>query len=243
MAIELPSEVAQLLQFIGISWPLVNEDKVREFATHIDQFAANVESTHQDATATIQKAGGSYSGAAYQALVTKWADMSSTHMQDLLSACRVLADALNAAADYIVAMKLEAIAELVVLAASFIADQAAAIATFGLAEAGLALIEEAAEKAVEFLKQQLVQYIIAQVIEAALNPLIAVVAKAVDGLAYSAVASMLGTTGDSEAALGESFGVDPDELSTHAATMHVHAETMAGHVATFKANVAGASFT
>ncbi|MFE3774641.1 hypothetical protein [Streptomyces sp. NPDC059122] len=30
-AIELPDEVVSFLQFIGVNWPSVNEDKVREF--------------------------------------------------------------------------------------------------------------------------------------------------------------------------------------------------------------------
>ncbi|MGE7438480.1 MULTISPECIES: hypothetical protein [Kitasatospora] len=57
MAIELPSEVESFLSFIGINWPTVNEDKVREYASHVREFAENIDSAHRDSTATIQRPG------------------------------------------------------------------------------------------------------------------------------------------------------------------------------------------
>ncbi|GAA2271354.1 hypothetical protein GCM10010430_66570 [Kitasatospora cystarginea] len=41
VAVELPCEVVSFLQFIGINWPTVNEDKVREFASHVREFAGS----------------------------------------------------------------------------------------------------------------------------------------------------------------------------------------------------------
>ncbi|WP_055585152.1 WXG100 family type VII secretion target, partial [Peterkaempfera griseoplana] len=200
MAIELPGEVVSFLQFIGINWPSVNEDKVREFASHVREFGQSVESTHQDSTATIKQLGQAYEGASYEALLSKWAQLSDSHMTELVQACQVVATALDAAADVIVAMKVEAIAELVALAAAFVADQAAAVATLGAAEAAMVLIEEAAEKLVNFLEQQLEQYIIGQVIEAAIDPLVEVVGRAVSGLVFQAAESALGVSVDSGAA-------------------------------------------
>ncbi|MEV0094290.1 hypothetical protein [Streptomyces sp. NPDC050738] len=42
MAIELPGEVVSFLQFIGVNWPTVNEDKVREFASHVREFGTKL---------------------------------------------------------------------------------------------------------------------------------------------------------------------------------------------------------
>jgi uncharacterized protein YukE len=241
MALDPPSEVVTFLNVIGVGWPLVNEDTVRDFAGHVRTFASNIENTHQAATATITDMGQAYQGASYDALVAKWAEMSSTHMTALIDGCNVLAEALDVAADYIVQMKMEAIAELVGMAISFVADQAASVFTLGLAEAAEALIIEAGEKVVEFLKQELVQYIISQVVEAAVKPLMAVVEKAVNGFGFQATESILGVTGDS-GSLGPTFGIDPDALTGHAATMRGHAQTVAGHAATFKADTAGMDF-
>lgn len=132
MAIELPGEVVQLLNFIGINFPQVNEDSVRDFATRVRDFAANVDGTHQAASGTDQQMNAAYSGSSYEALAAQWSQLSSSHMTGPIDACHVVADALDAAADVIVGMKVEAIDELVVPAASFVADQATSSAVLGI---------------------------------------------------------------------------------------------------------------
>ncbi|NUR03997.1 MAG: hypothetical protein HOY79_48080 [Streptomyces sp.] len=239
MAIELPDEVVSFLSFIGINWPTVNEDKVREFAGHVREFAQNVESAHDASSATVRQLGEAYEGASYEALLAKWAAVSDNHFNELVQACRVVATALDVAADVIVAMKVETIAELVALAAAFVADQAAAVATLGAAEAAVILIEEAAKRLINYLEQQLEQYIIAQVIEAAIEPLIETVAGAVSGLVFEAAEAALGVGGGGA---GTGFRIDPDALETHARTMHKHAETVAGHAQLFQSKIAVVSF-
>jgi uncharacterized protein YukE len=244
MAIELPGEVVSFLQFIGVNWPNVNEDKVREFAAHVREFAENVDNTHQDSTATIKRLGESYQGASYDALLAKWAQLSNSHMSELVQACHAVATGLDAAADVIVAMKVEAIAELAVLAATFVADQAAAVATLGLAEAAEVLVVEAAEKLMDFLEQQLEQYIIGQVIEAAMDPLVEVVGRAVTGLVFQAAESALGVSADGggTGSVGEGFSIHPEQMHAHAELMRGHAETVASHAETFRTKLAGVSF-
>ncbi|GAA1271882.1 hypothetical protein GCM10009665_70010 [Kitasatospora nipponensis] len=240
MAIELPGEVVDFLQFIGVNWPQVNEDHVREFASHVRDFATNIDGTHQQAGETIKAMGDAYQANSYDLLVSKWAHLSQGHMSDLLNACHALATALDAAAGYIVAMKLECIAELTAMAIAFAADQAAAVATLGLAEAAVALVIKGAEAAVDFLQQQLVQYIIAQVVEAALTPLLGVIEKAVAGMTYSALEDMLGVSGTGT---GDGFRIHPEELDAHAKVFAQHAEAVKGHAQTFSGNIAGLDFT
>lgn len=234
MAIELPGEVVGFLQFIGINWPNINEDKVREFGGHVREFANNISGAHEDATSTVRQLGQAYDGATYETLLARWGQMSSDHLHELVTACHAVATALDAGADVIVGMKGAAIAELVGLAASFVADQAAAVATLGAAEAAEALIVEAAKKAVNYLEQQLTQYVIGEIIEAAVTPLVGVVDKAVNGLVYSAA----GGTG----AAGGSFRMLPDDVLRHAQTFHDHAETVAGHARDFTTKLSGLSF-
>ena len=239
MAIELPGEAEAFLNFIGIKWPSVNEDKVREFASHVREFAETLESAHRESTATIHGLAEAYEGASYEALLAKWAQMSNGHMDQLVQACHVVATALDVAAGVIVAMKVEAIAELVVLAATLIAEQAAAVATLGLAEAAAAATVLAGRKLIAFLEQQLEQYIVGQVIEAAIDPLVEVVAGAVSGLVFQAAESALGSGGGGG---GGGFRIDPDALEVHARMMHDHAETVAGHAQAFQGKLAGVSF-
>jgi uncharacterized protein YukE len=241
MAIELPSEVVDFLSVIGINWPQVNEDKVRELATHVRDFATSVDDTHQQSTATVSAMAEHYQGASYDALVSSWAHLSSSHMTELVNACHTVADALDAAADVIVTMKMATIGELIALAATFVADQAAAVATLGLAEAAVGLIVEAADLAVNYLEQQLVQYVIGQVIEAAIEPLVQVVAKATNGLAFEAMAGVLGV--DGKAGPGDSFMIDPAALEGHAETMRGHAEAVSGHARALGGKLAAVDFS
>jgi uncharacterized protein YukE len=243
MAIELPSEVVQLLQFIGVQWPNVNEDKVREAGQHVKQFAENIQSTHQDATAHLQQAGQHYQGAGYDAMIAAWGRKSQDHMNELVETCHVVATAMDAAAEVILGMKVAAIAELIALAASFLADQAAAVATFGLAEAALPAIEFAAKKCVEFLEQQLVQYIIGQVIEAAIHPFIGTIDKAVDGLVYSAMSTAFGASAPSGGgSAGAGFQMAVEEFKAHAQGLQQHADAMAEHAQNLHSNLSGMSF-
>jgi uncharacterized protein YukE len=240
VAIELPQPVVDLLQFIGVTWPNINEDSVRELATHVRQFAQNLEGVHQDAGSTIQDMSQAYQGASYDALVSMWAEKSTKHLQELTEACGVVADALDAGADVIVAMKGAAIAELVALAASFVADQAAAVATFGLAEAALAAIELAARKCIDFLIQEIIGYLTGEIVGAALQPLLGKVTSALEGWAFQELSSVAG--GGAGGAVGASFMVHPEELVAHTAVLRGHAETASAHAQTFRSAVESVSF-
>jgi uncharacterized protein YukE len=242
LAIELPDAVVKLLSVIGITFPEVNEDHVRELGSQVRDFAQNVGQVHQDATDTITQMGQAYQGASYDTLVQRWGEMSSQHMTELQDACSVVATAMDAAADFIVAEKVAAIAELVAMAAAFVADQAAAAVTFGLSEAALPLIEAGARKLCEYLEQQLTQYVVGKVIEAAINPLVDVVEKAVSGFAFQAVQSAAGA-GGSGGSVGSSFMMQPDQLTSTARTMLDHADTMQQHADTFSSNVSALTFT
>lgn len=239
MAIELPSEVAYFLNFIGVPWININEDKVREFATHVRTFASGLEQSRQDAHSTITQLGSSYSGASYEALVKMWAGKSTAHLTELEELCKVAASALDAGADFIVAQKVACIAELAVMAASFVADQAAAVATLGASEALMPVIIEGAEKLMEFAEQQLEQYIIGEVVNAALTPLLEKMTGMAEALAFKAEAGVLGVSAD---AAGPGFHVDMDAMEQHGELMRTHAQTVAGHAANFTSNLSGLDF-
>ncbi|MFI1159100.1 hypothetical protein [Streptomyces sioyaensis] len=137
-------------------------------------------------------------------------------------------------------MKGAAIAELVVLAVTFVADQAAAAFTFGLAEIAEAGIIAAGRKATSYLEQQLEQYVVGQVIEAAITPLVEVVGKAVSGLVFENTAKALGVPAGGGA--GQSFSVHPEELHARSQAMTKQAETVAAHAEDFKSKLSGVSF-
>jgi hypothetical protein len=181
-----------------------------------------------------------YSGSSYEQLVATWARMSNSHMTELVDACHTVATAVDVAADAIVAAKMATIGELAAMAASFIADQAAAVVTFGAAEAAEALIVEGAKKLMNGLISQLEQHILGEVIGKAVAPLEQVVQRAVGGLVFDGAASALGVSAGGAASSG--FGLVPDELLGQAARLPGHADDVAGHARAFGTAIAGVSF-
>jgi hypothetical protein len=164
-----------------------------------------------------------------------WTNMSEQHVQELTTGCGILADALDVAAGYIIAQKVEAVATLIGLAATFIADQAAAVATFGIAEAAVPLIIEAGENLVKSLVMDLQQYIVGKVVEAAAKPLFAKVEAALSGLDWSQAGS--GAAGPSTG-----FTLDAEAVRTQTSALRQHASTLRDHGQTFQQGVQGLGF-
>lgn len=232
---DLPGPVVNFLNVIGVEWPYVNEDSIYQFANIIREFGQAVERTHQDATATVSKLADAYQGASTRRMVSGWAELSDRHVREIIEGSNIVADALDAWAAYIVLQKGEAIAQLIEMAAEFFADQAASVATFGIAEAALPLIIEAGQKLGQSLIQDLEQYVLGKVIEAALKPFMAKVQSLLSGLDW-------GNTSPMGGGVGEGFSVDEAEVRTHLSVLRSHAETMAGHGQTLRNGLAGLSF-
>ena len=241
MALDPPWEVVTLLNFIGIKWPMINEDTVRDVATMIESFAGDVQSTHQDMTNQVHAMSEAYQGASYEKLVEQWQSRSDTHMTELLDVCKVISEALHALADYIVLQKGAAITQLLVLAASFLAAQAAAPFTFGLSEVSDLGLDELADEAINLLKQMVVQYIEGQVIEAAFKRLGPVVERALEGWVFNFVDG--GAPGGGGGQVGKLMMVDAGPLHAHASAMRVHGQTMREHAVNLTTRLSGVDYT
>ncbi|HEX4702979.1 MAG TPA: hypothetical protein VH352_12675 [Pseudonocardiaceae bacterium] len=235
MAIDdLPGPVVNFLNVIGVPWPYIDEDMVTQFATLTRDFGTAVQTTHDDATQAVAAIAKAHQSASTQRMQSGWGQMSEQHVSEIVTGCQVLADALDVAAGYIVAQKVEAIATLVGMAAAFVADQAASVATLGIAEAALPAIIEGARMLVKSLVMDLQQYIIGKVIEAAAKPLFAKVEAAMSGLDWS-------KSGAAPAA-SSGFSVDAAAVRTQISALRTHAQTMRAHGATFQQGVRGLNF-
>ncbi|HEY1574644.1 MAG TPA: hypothetical protein VGG05_25155 [Pseudonocardiaceae bacterium] len=236
MAIDdLPGPVVNFLNVIGVPWPYINEDQVSQFATLTRQFGQAVQTTHQDATQAVAGIAQAHQGSSTQVMHSGWANMSDQHVKELVTGSGILADALDVAAGYIVAQKAEAVATLIGLAATFVADQAAAVATFGIAEAAVPLIIEAGERLVKSLVMDLQQEIIGKVIEAAAKPLFAKVEQAMSGLDWS-------QAGGSAAGQSTGFSLDAAAVRQQTQVLRTHAATMRTHGQSFQQGVQGLGF-
>ena len=237
MAIDdLPMPVVTFLNAIGIEWPYLNEDSLHQFAQLTREFGQAVEQTHQDATTAVSNIAQAYQGPSTRAMSAGWEHLSGTHVREVTEACAILADALEAWAGYVVAQKGEALLQIGELAFSYVAAIAAAPETFGASLAALPGLEELGEALGNSLIQDLEQYVIGKVIEAASKPLVAKVEAMLQGLDWSNAPGGVDPIGSSTVRL------DVGMVEQHVGTLRQHAETMRSHAANFHAQADGIQF-
>jgi hypothetical protein len=230
---DLPLPVVNFLNVIGVPWPYIDEDVLVEFASLTRQFAQAVEATHDDATRAVAGLAEAHQSVSTVAMSSGWARMSDEHVRELVDGCQALAAALDVAAGYIVAQKAEAVMVLIGMTEAFIADQAAAVATAGIAEAAVPLLILGAQRLVKSLVMDLQQHVVGEVIEAAAKPLLAKVEAAMSGLDWSGAGSEVSPPA------GSAIAVYPDEVAAQLAVLRSHAVTMRSHGAQFAQAVAG----
>jgi uncharacterized protein YukE len=192
MSIELPDELVWALSFIGLPWPTVDEDQIHEYASHLRSYASSLEQTHANSHGTIAGLSQGYSGRSYEALFDRWAHATSRHMRELIEACRTFATALDVVADGVVTAKVGILAALAAMVVEFVAEQAAAVETLGLAEFANFAIVGSTRFIVKRLLDQLEQVVIAEVLQAALSPLEATIDQAVQALVLRGMEAAVG---------------------------------------------------
>jgi hypothetical protein len=139
----------------------------------VREFGQAVEQMHQDSAKAIDAIAQAHQSSSTEQLKSGWAELSNAHVTKLVDGTKIVADALDAWAVYVVGQKALAVVQLVEMAMEFAADQAASIATFGLAEVALPVIIPRGQKVGQSLTADLEQYVIGQVMEAALKPFFA----------------------------------------------------------------------
>lgn len=195
MSIELPSELVWIMNLMGLNWPDVDEDQMREWAQHVRDFGKGLTEAHEGTGVLLKNLGGAYEGAAYEALLNRWGQASTGHMTVLIDGCGVLATGLEIAADAVVVAKGAVIAQLVAMAAELAAATAAAVATLGAAAAAEAAIVEAGKRIVNAIIQQIENEVIGQMVSTAIEPFQQAIENAVSGLVFHGVEAALGAGG------------------------------------------------
>lgn len=193
MSIMLPGELIWVMSLIGVNWPDVDEDKLRETGQHFRQYADAVESARQAGDAHIDGVPDQNEGAAAEALVAKWATRSSPNIAKLHTICYDFADALDISAAAVETAKYAVIAQLTALAIEVAIDQAGAIESFGLTEAAAAAEVATTRTIVKDLLKAMEKQLIDQVLQEAKAAVIAGVEGMVNELVFEATEDALGT--------------------------------------------------
>ncbi|WP_280385649.1 hypothetical protein [Nocardia wallacei] len=238
MGVEVPHEVAAFLNFLGVPYPDIDEDQVRELARQVRTYAQNVANTHEAATGAVNEMGSVYSGYSYEQLVAAWARMSTGNMAELDRGCRMVARALDIAAEVITAVKVAVLASLAALAASYVSIMAATMATGGASAALTLAVRGAAHRILSAMEDMLIGYIAAEVIGKAIEPLEETVERMINGAVYRKAADELGVPSSSP----QELRIDPDEVLRYADLLDKYADDMLDHSKRFAENVAALDF-
>jgi hypothetical protein len=182
----LPSlTVSNFLWAAGIPWPAINECDVQKFAQLVREFSTAVTTTHQNATQAIQAIAQNYQGPATQAMTSGWSNLTDTQVNMLTTACSALATALDLGADWIIAQKLSCLAALAWMAGEIVADQLLAVETLFVSELVAVGTYVLARKMMAAFVAALEQYVMGEIIGAAIQPFIAKLASFTAGLDWS----------------------------------------------------------
>ncbi|GAB2693669.1 WXG100-like domain-containing protein [Nocardia thraciensis] len=240
MGVEVPHEVAAFLNFMGVPYPDIDEDQVRELARQVRTYADNVASTHESATGAVRDMGSVYSGYSYEQLLAAWGRRSAGNMQELDHACRVVARALDIAAEVITAVKIAVLTALAALAASFASLMVVTAATGGLSAAWTLAVRTAAQRIVSAMEDMVIGYIAAEVIGKAIEPLEDAVERMINRTVYNKAAEELGGPPSSSP---QELRIDLDEVMRYADLLDKYADDMLDHSRRFAENIAVLNFT
>ncbi|MFI2203777.1 RHS repeat-associated core domain-containing protein [Streptomyces sp. NPDC020192] len=167
MGYVLPGWLDQILDYIGIKFPNVDEDDYREMAHAMREFADKFEGHGADAHNAVERILASSRGWAVHSMQTHWSQVKAGHLDKIPELARLFADACDVVADIIFAMKTKAEAELAVMAGSVGLSLGLSFVTGGLSAvlgaAEVTAMRQLVKRIVDEAADQIVNELIAQV--------------------------------------------------------------------------------
>jgi hypothetical protein len=195
---------------VGIDWPNVDEDQLRSTADAMRQLSQELTGNSGDAKAQIEQMLANNSSESLQLFEGLWNKIAGSHLPQLADGMNIVADALDAGAVVVVGLKVAAIAQLAMLAAEIISDQAEAAVTFGASEALIPVQTMATREIMKEIEDQFVKQLEQQLMSAVEQPVIDALTSAAENLAEQLVGDALGThsgvdLGEAASAGGSAF--------------------------------------
>jgi hypothetical protein len=161
MGLQLPGELISLLGMLGYNWPEADETKLFEMGNTWMSFGGTLQSASANADAAAQGVWSSNKGEDFEKFQQEWSDQdaASANIRDAATDCMLVGAGLMIAAGIVLALKINVIVQLVMLAIEIAQAIATAAPTFGasLAEIPIfkmitgAIIDQIINMAVEAL--------------------------------------------------------------------------------------------
>lgn len=153
MGINIPSELADLLNELGYTWPKSDEQKMFELGQEWLDFAGKLNPIAGDAAAAADKAHSANKGEAMKAFGEAWGheDSAVTVLNRAVAGGQMVGGALFVCAAVVLALKINVIVQLTILLVEIIQAIASAPATFGATLAEIPIFKKLADIAIDMI--------------------------------------------------------------------------------------------
>ena len=156
MSITIPPALAHLLNDVGFVWPMTDEDRLHEIAQRWIQFAPQLAAVGHDADAAAGRVVTANAGPCVEAFQTSWAGAGAA--RDVLQSgevgVRVIGACLLVCSAVVVALKINVITQLAILAVEVTQALLTVVATAGASLAELVVFKKLTGMAINFLVTQ-----------------------------------------------------------------------------------------
>jgi hypothetical protein len=190
----LPGALTWVLDMIGIDWPNIDEDQLRQAADELRELADEFTGNTGDAKSSIESMLQNNTADSLELFEALWNKLAGSHLPQLAEGLQVVGAGLDVAAVVVIGMKAAAIAQLAILAAEIISDQAEAVVTFGASEALIPVQTMATREIMKEVLDQAVKQVEQQLIQAVEGPIFEALTSAGEELAGQLVGDALGTS-------------------------------------------------
>lgn len=144
MGMQLPGELATLLQDLGYNWPMSDEEKIFKMGSGWLDFSGKVIQPISDANSHASRVWSEHKGEGIQAFQGNWNDKNAPHnnLLDGTTGGTIIGTGLMVCAGIVLALKINVIVQLVQLAIEIFQAIATAPATFGASLAEIPIFKE-----------------------------------------------------------------------------------------------------
>ncbi|ACY96331.1 MULTISPECIES: hypothetical protein [Thermomonospora] len=162
MGLQLPGELISLLGMLGFTWPEADETKLFEMGQRWVSFSGTLESDISAADAAVQQVWSGHSGQGIEAFQNAWSgsDSASANLHTASEGAVLIGAGLFVMGAVVLALKINVIIQLTILAFQIAQAIATAPATFGASLLEIPIFKEITKMIIDFLIDQAIQVLL-----------------------------------------------------------------------------------
>jgi hypothetical protein len=153
VGINIPGDLADLLNELGYIWPKVDEEKLFQLGQYWLSFSGDLQTTVQQAGSSADQVWGANKGDAVEAFKKQWEGEEAPYkiLSDGVTASRLIGACLFICALVVLALKINVIVQLTILIIEIIQALATAAPTFGASLLEIPVFKKLTDLAINFI--------------------------------------------------------------------------------------------